>query len=92
MTFDEWKKMNEPARPKRNFLDALKGVDWYYEYSDDAEVWRRGHDQVAKVVGRLNKAGFTRDEAEELLKAIYKNLPIEGRLKALHDWAMGQPE
>jgi len=91
MTFDEWKKMNTPAPDRRNFLDVLQNVDWYYEYSDDFDVWRRGRDQVARVTNRLSKAGFTRAEAEKLLSAIYKNLPIEGRLKTLFDWAMREP-
>lgn len=29
----------------QEYWDALKAHDWYYEYSDDGSVWRKGKDR-----------------------------------------------
>lgn len=32
-----------------DYFKALKGHDWYYEYSDDHRVWTRGRDNSRKL-------------------------------------------
>ena len=34
---------------RKDFADALRRHDWYYAYSDDHSVWRRGRDQAAAL-------------------------------------------
>ena len=31
--------------PWEDYMDKLRKHDWYYEYSDDHGVWRRGSDE-----------------------------------------------
>ncbi len=43
-------EQNIPTLEELNaFIDRLKGFDWFYGYSDDGGVWRRGkagHEQL----------------------------------------------
>lgn len=32
-----------------DYYTILEGVDWYYEMSDDASVWRRGESRMGEV-------------------------------------------
>ena len=34
---------------RKDFADALRRHDWYYSYSDDHRVWRRGQDETAAL-------------------------------------------
>lgn len=34
---------------KDEYISALKRHDWFYEYSDDHSVWRRGSDERSKL-------------------------------------------
>jgi hypothetical protein len=34
---------------------ALIKHDWYFEYSDDLRVFKRGHEQKAQIIVELNK-------------------------------------
>jgi len=41
----------------RALYDQLKGHDWYYGYSDDHRVWKKGqrrHDHLRRLLGSLN--------------------------------------
>lgn len=38
--------MNEQ---EQTYRQALAGHDWYYNYSDDYSVWRRGSDHAEKI-------------------------------------------
>jgi hypothetical protein len=42
------------------FEKALKGHDWYYEYSDDNRVWRAGtarYEEILKASRQLTEEG-----------------------------------
>lgn len=46
------------------FEDALKHHDWYYDYSDDGGVWRRGmaeNDRIRRMRAQLIEQGQQRE-------------------------------
>ena len=46
------------------FERALKNHDWYYDYSDDGGVWRRGmeeNDKIRRMRARLIEQGQQSD-------------------------------
>lgn len=49
----------------KEFFDLCASHDWYYSYSDDQRVWRKG--QVAS--GRLSKMAYTSEEHEAIYDA-----------------------
>lgn len=34
----------------RDYWDKLSRHDWYYNYSDDGSVWRRGEENESKLI------------------------------------------
>ena len=53
------------------FEKALKGHDWYYQYSDDQSVWRRGRDQWKKIC-RIQTELNCPFEISDLSKWVYE--------------------
>ena len=55
--------------PDLDVLENLPAIhDWYYMYSDDHKVWKRGRDQAEEIQRQMNIAcglGLF-NEAEEL--------------------------
>lgn len=52
------------------FEKALRNHDWYYDYSDDGSVWRRGlaeADNIRRIRNELKSTG-KEAEAEALWK------------------------
>lgn len=37
---------------RSHFAKALRSHDWYYGYSDDGNVWRRGHNQSMNLASQ----------------------------------------
>lgn len=62
-----------------DYWDQLKRADWFYDYSDDASVWRRG----AEEFGRLQRIA-KESEAHQALydgwKAHMNSPPLDGRV------------
>lgn len=52
----------------KEFERALQGHDWYFDYTDDHSVWRRGWDQSVRINelrDELTKSGAA-EAAEQL--------------------------
>ena len=54
---------------KEDFLKLLNAHDWYYMYSDDHSVWRRGKDEAQVIFAAM------RDNKE--LGELYQNYKKE---------------
>ena len=45
-------------------LERLKGFDWYYGYSDDHRVWKRGRENMARLTEDLKSLGCPYDTGD----------------------------
>lgn len=50
---------------RQAFFKMCESHDWYYEYSDDGRVWRKGRDQYEKLQSMVAK--------HEEYRAIYRS-------------------
>ena len=39
------------------FYDVLNSFDWYYDFSDDHRVWKRGESGKAKILAMITEGG-----------------------------------
>lgn len=44
---------------RQELYQKLKHFDWYYDYSDDGEVWRRGRARQQELEAELRSLGCT---------------------------------
>lgn len=49
---------------KQDFKKKLKGHDWYYNYSDDHNVWERGKRQLQNIVALYDSTNCPFDLVE----------------------------
>ncbi len=50
---------------EEDYLKLLKGHDWYYQYSDDHSVWKRGSEAAQRLI--------TLAKNDAKLKDLYNN-------------------
>jgi hypothetical protein len=57
-----------------SFIDKLKTHDWYYQYSDDGNMYRRGKAEDDEIKSILKRIEF--EYTEEYVKKIWnENVP-----------------
>lgn len=56
--------------------ELLQGFDWFYEYSDSYQVWKKGADQYNKILVFLKHNPSYQEEFEKAKKLNMGNLSI----------------
>ena len=57
-TFRQLFYLREDTAPDLNRLDQmLKDHDWYFSYSDDFRVWKKGEEEHKKIMDMVKKLG-----------------------------------
>ena len=56
----------------RDYYEALKAFDWFYEMSDDHQAWRNGEEKLAELTG-LSKKSCTHEKIYRVFRAALNN-------------------
>lgn len=73
------------------YIKLLKHHDWYFDYSDDGNVWRRGNEQQ-KVITDTAKKHELYDQAYKIWSAyIFRDTSISGiQAEAKRNWDIAE--
>lgn len=61
----------------QQFETLLKNHDWYYDFTDDNSVWRRGQAEwnaIMKVKEELLRNGYSYDKIQGMIKEYSEKL------------------
>ena len=57
----------------QEIFDRIRKVDWYYNYSDDYSVWKKGEESVKELKDFINSREWSDDDIDKI-KLASKNL------------------
>lgn len=57
----------------QEIFDRIRKIDWYYNYSDDYSVWKKGEESVKKIKNFINSREWSDDDIDKI-KLASKNL------------------
>ena len=57
----------------QEIFDRIRKVDWYYNYSDDYSVWKKGEESVKEIKDFINSREWSDDDIDKI-KLASKNL------------------
>ena len=57
----------------QEIFDRIRKVDWYYNYSDDYSVWKKGEASVKEIKDFINSREWSDDDIDKI-KLASKNL------------------
>lgn len=54
--------------------NLLKSHDWFYDYSDDSRVWRRGESERMRIEQLMKKLASESPEQKEKVKKLWTEI------------------
>jgi len=77
----------------QEIFNRIRKVDWYYNYSDDYSVWKRGEASVKEIRNFANSREWSNDDINILkltvsntIKLDTRNLSDQQREDAIQEW------
>jgi hypothetical protein len=63
----------------QEIFDWIKKVDWYYNYSDDYSVWKRGEASVKEIKDFINSREWSDDDIDKIKLASRNMVMLDTR-------------
>ena len=63
----------------QEIFDWIKKVDWYYNYSDDYSVWKRGESSVKEIKDFINSREWSDDDIDKIKLASRNMVMLDTR-------------
>jgi hypothetical protein len=57
----------------QEIFDRIKKIDWYYTYSDDYSVWKKGEASVKEIKDFINSREWSNEDID-MLKLASRNM------------------
>ena len=63
----------------QEIFDRIRKVDWYYNYSDDYSVWKKGEASVKEIKDFINSREWSDDDIDILKLAARNTVMLDTR-------------
>lgn len=63
----------------QEIFDRIRKVDWYYNYSDDYSVWKKGEASVKEVKDFINSREWSNDDIDKIKLASRNMIMLDTR-------------
>ena len=60
-------------------FDRIRKVDWYYNYSDDYSVWKKGEASVKEIKDFINSRELSDDDIDKIKLASRNTVMLDTR-------------
>ena len=60
-------------------FDRIRKVDWYYNYSDDYSVWKKGEASVKEIKDFINSREWSDDDIDKIKLASRNTVMLDTR-------------
>jgi len=77
----------------QEIFDRIRKVDWYYNYSDDYSVWKKGEASVREIKDFINSREWSDDDIDKIKLASRnmvmldtRNLDDQQRENTIQSW------
>lgn len=63
----------------QEIFDRIRKVDWYYNYSDDYSVWKKGEASVKEIKDFINSREWSDDDIDKIKLASRNTVMLDTR-------------
>ena len=63
----------------QEIFDRIRKVDWYYNYSDDYSVWKKGEESVREIKDFINSREWSDDDIDKIKLASRNMVMLDTR-------------
>jgi hypothetical protein len=63
----------------QEIFDRIRKVDWYYNYSDDYSVWKKGEASVKEIKDFINSREWSDDDIDKIKLASRNMVMLDTR-------------
>jgi hypothetical protein len=63
----------------QEIFDRIRKVDWYYNYSDDYSVWKKGEASVKEIKSFINSREWSDDDIDKIKLASRNMVMLDTR-------------
>jgi len=63
----------------QEIFDRIRKVDWYYNYSDDYSVWKKGEASVREIKDFINSREWSDDDIDKIKLASRNMVMLDTR-------------
>jgi hypothetical protein len=63
----------------QEIFDRIRKVDWYYNYSDDYSVWKKGEASVKEIKDFINNREWSDDDIDKIKLASRNMVMLDTR-------------
>ena len=63
----------------QEIFDRIRKVDWYYNYSDDYSVWKKGEESVKEIKDFINSREWSDDDIDKIKLASRNMVMLDTR-------------
>ena len=57
--------------------EQFKGFDWYYDFSDDADTWRKWSIKKKQLIEWIKEKGYTKDQVMQIVKECASDYSVQ---------------